>query len=161
MRSVAEQIEAMQRVSSWPETLTAVPFKEWPPRRPSGPYPCRLLRSRHFMVQAFQEKHALRLSINRCSITGWTADGYPIWGDQITWDELMMVKTEAGYAKGLADGDARLKRAMNVIKRISGSETLILGGARAIDKVRDAELLARMELGRAFIREIEGSPDAG
>jgi hypothetical protein len=54
--------------------------------------PDLMLRSRHFVVQIFHRDDATRLSINRTMINS-KGD----WLDGITWDDLMAVKSQAGY----------------------------------------------------------------
>jgi hypothetical protein len=57
---------------------------------PKGPVRCWV--SRWFYVQLYLEKSGARLSVNRCAITN---DGH--WKDDITWDELMKIKGQAGF----------------------------------------------------------------
>lgn len=55
--------------------------------------PIKFGRSKDYAVQVYAEKDgALRLSINRTKI-----DKRGNWVDGMTWDELMRVKTMAGY----------------------------------------------------------------
>lgn len=58
----------------------------------------RVWRSRHFLVQEFRERNgaAFRLSVCRTTHNG------DRWAENITWDELMQIKRECGYA----DADA-------------------------------------------------------
>lgn len=80
----------------WPETLQEIPEWKWPPKQPafrSAEMRVRVLRSRTFLVQVFDENGTLRLTVCRTSIDD--DGGYE---DGITWDELQRLKNEAGYA---------------------------------------------------------------
>lgn len=52
----------------------------------------KVWRSKAFLVQAFKENEGIRLSVNRTTLG---TDGR--WLENITWEELMQVKREAGY----------------------------------------------------------------
>lgn len=80
--------DQQKHVRSFPATLTAVPYEQWP----APPRAIRVWRSREFLVQLYDDAGQLRLSVNRCAIGN---DGH--WVDGITWDELMRVKTAVGY----------------------------------------------------------------
>lgn len=54
--------------------------------------PIRALGSRFFFVQVYRDNGFIRLSINRSELDN---DGN--WRADITWDELMRCKIEAGY----------------------------------------------------------------
>ncbi len=54
--------------------------------------PIRALASRFFFVQVYRDNGFVRLSINRTELDN---DGN--WRADITWDELMRCKIEAGY----------------------------------------------------------------
>jgi hypothetical protein len=74
-------------------SLAEVPRTEWPPRSPEKLI--RVLRSRDFMVQVYQEAgNIVRLSVQRCAYD--TATGR--WKDGISWDDLQHLKTLAGFA---------------------------------------------------------------
>lgn len=86
------------RAKAWPQHLAPLPESEWPSRRPGMKmWPVALNRSRHYLVQVFEEGfrahvEVLRLSINRVVLT---REG---WEQNIPWEELMRCKREAGYA---------------------------------------------------------------
>lgn len=68
---------------------------EFPCQPESGqidPKRFKVMRSRYFLVQFFQEEEGLvRLSINRTTHNGER------WDEGITWEELQQLKREAGY----------------------------------------------------------------
>jgi hypothetical protein len=88
-----------QENRTWPETLTAVPKERWRAQSWDDSKRIRVLRSRRFMVQVFEEADGvLRLSVNRTEL----APGGERWVEGITWDELQMLKLEAGYGDSFA-----------------------------------------------------------
>jgi hypothetical protein len=76
----------------WPIRLIEIPPSDWPPQY--NPHRKRVWRSRDYLVQEFTaEPPAIaRLSINRAAVVG------NAWADNITWEELMEIKTKCGYA---------------------------------------------------------------
>lgn len=96
MKMNAMQIRALRKENlRWPEHLVEMPFADWPVTMASDPKRSRLLRSRTFCVQVFEEDDGvLRLSINR---TEWD-ERTQRWREGITWDDLQRIKAEAGYA---------------------------------------------------------------
>lgn len=77
----------------WPATLQEVPPEGWPDYENAKLV--RVLRSRHFLVQVFEEGgdgSVLRMSVCRAAIKD---DGN--WDDELTWNELQWLKHEAGY----------------------------------------------------------------
>jgi len=76
--------------AKWPIALKEIPRSEWPD--PDGPQ-LRVLRSREFLVQEFQEDGMalVRLSINITAMDGTR------WKDGIPWEGLQRLKAEAGY----------------------------------------------------------------
>jgi hypothetical protein len=72
------------------DQLVDVPQGEWP----AGAKHARVLRSRDFLVQVFQEPNdVLRLSITRAALDPETGR----WKDGISWDDVQHLKTLAGY----------------------------------------------------------------
>lgn len=70
--------------------LAEVPRSQWP--HDDDPRRLKVLVSQSYLVQLFKEADGVvRLSVNRVQRAG------PSWGDGITWDELMLVKREAGF----------------------------------------------------------------
>lgn len=53
----------------------------------------RVLRSREFLVQVFDEGDLIRLSVNRTHHDGTR------WTDGVTWDELQRITRECGYGE--------------------------------------------------------------
>ena len=98
--SARRQMERAMREESlkFGDTLREIPFDEWTPSQRANPArPLRVLRSRDFLVQVYNEGHygvLVRLSINRARLN---AAGTR-WEDGITWDDLQRLKAEAGYA---------------------------------------------------------------
>lgn len=82
---------------NWPLHLVDVPVSDWPQEH--GQYTrSRVLRSRHWLVQQDTSPSGfIRLAINRTTLG---KDG--MWEAGITWDELMAVKREAGFAESWA-----------------------------------------------------------
>lgn len=73
----------------YPEHLIDVPREDWPKSDESR---IRVLRSREYLVQVFGEPTTVRLSISRTSLA---ANGG--WRQDIPWEDLQRLKTEAGY----------------------------------------------------------------
>lgn len=77
-----------------PATLTEIPRDKWPEPRGLTLIPIRLLRSSEFVVMVYEEGAGLlRLSVNRSHVDPATLR----WVDGISWDELQVLKREAGY----------------------------------------------------------------
>lgn len=69
-----------------------IPREEWPHRPPPGIV--RVFRSRHFMVQVYQENDSvIRLSVHRAEFDRKQGR----WKDGISWDDLQHIKTLVGY----------------------------------------------------------------
>lgn len=75
--------------------MVCVPRDEWPPIFDSLVVaPDAIFRSSRFLAQVFEEKDgAARISIQRTMI-----DDLGAWLDGTTWDELMRIKNQCGYA---------------------------------------------------------------
>lgn len=81
--------------AQWPEVLASIPREEWQPVPGVGGNRVAVWRNREFLVQAFEEgSGVIRLSVNR---TSWDHQRGS-WSQNITWDELQQLKSEAGYA---------------------------------------------------------------
>lgn len=79
------------------ETLEAIPKEQWPSAyRALTCEHLQVFRSRHFLVQVVREQPSgnVRLSVNRTALN----DAGDSWEDGITWDELMQIKRQCGYA---------------------------------------------------------------
>jgi hypothetical protein len=78
---------------SWPSTMTAIAQEQWPSAIQDASR-VAVFRSSSFLAQLFRPLDGgQRLSINRTEITregDWRAD--------ISWEELMRVKAECGFA---------------------------------------------------------------
>ena len=84
---------------NWPEALIEVPRDGWLTRSWDTSKRTRVLRSRRFMVQVFEEPNGvLRLSVNRTEL----APGGERWVEGIGWDDLQRLKLEAGYGDAFA-----------------------------------------------------------
>jgi len=86
-----EQRRQLERANAkWPAALKEIPRSEWPNQ--DGPQ-LRVLRSREFLVQEFQEEGMalVRLSVNITAMDGTR------WKDGIPWEDLQRLKAEAGY----------------------------------------------------------------
>lgn len=95
MKPSAAQLRQLRRDNlRWPPTLARVPWEQWPPTLDGQVCPrLKVLRSRSFLVQVFEESGHLRLSVNR---TEWDARRQS-WREDISWDDLQRLKAEAGY----------------------------------------------------------------
>ena len=87
-----EQRRQMKRENAkQPAVMKLVPLEKWPMTfRPPGIH--SVWRSRNFLAQLYTHETVPRLSINRVALNG------DRWEDGITWDELMRVKRECGFA---------------------------------------------------------------
>ena len=75
------------------EILTPVDKELWPSGDLENPNRIEVMLSRKYMVQIFDEQNgAIRISCNRTSI-----DQFGQWEENLTWDELMEIKRQAGY----------------------------------------------------------------
>ena len=86
-----------QENAKHPIVLAPVPRHLWPDTTVMQLPPFSVWRSRDFLMQGFQEEGVIRLSVNR---TRLLASGR--WDDQISWDDLMELKRQAGYGDCLA-----------------------------------------------------------
>lgn len=96
-----EQRRALARENAkLPATLRVVPKDQWPEYPPgTSKIPYAVWRSRHFLVQCYQERDGItRLSVARSEID--TATGR--WKDGITWDELQDIKRQVGLEEYMA-----------------------------------------------------------
>lgn len=81
--------------AKWPLSLQLIRHDEWPENvRNSTHGPIRVWRSRHFLVQEFHAAGpvTVRLSVCRTTLSG------DRWQEGISWDELMLIKAQTGYA---------------------------------------------------------------
>ncbi len=86
MRRQLERDNAKQ-----PFELRPVAKEFWPDLSRMTNPPYAVLRSRFYLVQMFQEHDGItRLSVNRTILIDHR------WGDNITWEELMDIKRQAG-----------------------------------------------------------------
>ena len=96
-RLMRKQLELENR--SWPEELTTVSRERWVAQTWDDSRRIRVLRSRRFLVQIFQEdRGVIRLSVNRTEL----APGGEQWAEGISWDQLQGLKAQAGYGDAFA-----------------------------------------------------------
>ena len=78
--------------SKFTDEFISIPSTEWPPLLP-GKIPLYVYRNKDFLVQVYREQGMAdwRLSICRT----WMGGGS--WADNISWDELHLVKSAIGY----------------------------------------------------------------
>lgn len=88
-RTLLKQQHAL--VADLPDQLIPVPEEELV-RLTTGERPRLAWRSRKYMVQAFVEENAIRLSICHSRLGG---DGH--WEDGFSWDELQSIKKQVGF----------------------------------------------------------------
>ena len=75
-----------------PEALAEIPPHRWPADVSRSIE--KVWRSREFLVQLYNSRGHLRLSVNRTRLLG---NGR--WDDGISWDELQRLKAEAGFGE--------------------------------------------------------------
>lgn len=73
--------------------LREIPREQWPHSLVSGAERVAVWRSAQFLVQFFEERGCLRMSVNRAELNR-AGDR---WKDGITWDELMEIKRGCGF----------------------------------------------------------------
>lgn len=90
-REQARQLERenMKR----PEYMVRLSASEIPASSAADSSRIEVWRSRHFLAQVFTAQTGLRISINRTTIDRRSGR----WHDNITWDELMLIKRQIGY----------------------------------------------------------------
>lgn len=79
----------------YPAHLVKISKDDWPEGcdQKQAP-PIEAWRSRDFLLQVIQDKGHLRLSVNRTALNPAGTS----WAEGITWDDLMRLKAEAGFA---------------------------------------------------------------
>lgn len=95
MTVTREQRRQLERENAKrPAVLREVPRDMWPINGPVDASRSRVWLSRSFLVQEFVASNgaAFRLSVSRTTHNG------DRWAENITWDELMQIKRECGYA---------------------------------------------------------------
>lgn len=81
--------------AKWPLELVEIPWEDFPDGVPVPEKLVKLMRSRYFLVQLYEnESGANRLSISRTDRSA-TRPGSST--DGITWDELQELKRQAGF----------------------------------------------------------------
>lgn len=79
----------------YPAHLVKIPEDDWPEDYDQKQAkPIEAWRSRDFLLQVIEDNGHLRLSVNR---TVFDREGTN-WDEGITWDDLMRLKAEAGFA---------------------------------------------------------------
>lgn len=94
-RSLQKMQKEHLRQLNLPDQLTKMPSCQWPGRKDENIVENRIdvFISKKYMVQVFQEKDGIiRLSINR------TAHNGKSWEDNLTWDELQVIKNSVGFS---------------------------------------------------------------
>lgn len=83
-----------QKNRRYPIRLIRVPETEWPTVPEGVTPPSCVLRSREFLVLFYPETNGVtRLSIKRTNFNPETG----VWEDDISWDDLQLLKHEAGF----------------------------------------------------------------
>lgn len=95
-RTERRQYQKAQRkfAKGLPEKLTEVPREEFPD---VPQLPAKAWRSRHYVVQLWQEGNQALPSLLRLSISRSTMKASLEWEDGLTWDELQAIKRELGF----------------------------------------------------------------
>jgi hypothetical protein len=90
---------AREEAAKRPVMLTEIPKDRWPPSYRLGPSaPVKAYESRQYLAQLYdvgsaEGRTAMRLSVCRVTLRD---DGR--WEEGLSWDELMQVKRECGFA---------------------------------------------------------------
>lgn len=95
-KPTAHELKQLRRDNALqPVTLTEIPRTEWPlaVALDHARMPLQVWRSREFLVMAYKDGGALRLSVMRTD----RDRGAKRFRDGISWDELQRVKREAGF----------------------------------------------------------------
>jgi hypothetical protein len=92
--ALKELRKSIQRDSSvFPlNEFVSIPIPDRFKDNPKAPF--QIYRSRNFLVQLYQEKNAVRLSVNRTDI-----DDNGEWLEGISWDTLQQIKSKIGYGE--------------------------------------------------------------
>jgi hypothetical protein len=91
MKLTPQQVRDQHRhARTFSEKLREVPWQEWPI---ADRFPMKIYRSRKYMVQVWDEKPHIRLSICRSKVK---PDGTG-WQEVDSWDEIQQIKSEIGY----------------------------------------------------------------
>ena len=81
-----------------PDKLSPLEKGKWPGGVFEDVSRIEVMISRYYMVQIFDERNGVkRISCNRTTI-----DQFGQWEENLTWDELMEVKRQAGYGESYA-----------------------------------------------------------
>ena len=97
-----------------PEFLTPLDKGLWPVGSFEDPSRIEVMISRKYLVQIFNEQNGtIRISCNRTSL-----DQFGNWEENLSWDELMEIKRQAGYGDRYAvevlPGDADIVNVANL-----------------------------------------------
>lgn len=79
--------------AAYSERLERIPEERWRPAMGDNSNRTSVWRSRDFMVQVFEERGIVRLSVNRTAVDEATGR----WKDGITWEQLQAIKNELGF----------------------------------------------------------------
>lgn len=74
------------------DTFVPIMRSEWPEEMQKAERLLQVFRNKNFLVQIFKEKASIRLSVSRTMLK---TKGQ--WSDNISWDELYMIKNAIGY----------------------------------------------------------------
>lgn len=87
-----------QENRKWPVVPVEIPRSDWPPDAGDDrAVRTRVLRSREFFIQIFEESGVVRITVNRTLI-----DNRGRWKSGISWDDLQQIKAWCGYGDSVA-----------------------------------------------------------
>ena len=98
-----KQIRNRQKIldqvnKQYTDQFVIIPPEDCPPQLPNEKsIRLRVYRNNKFLVQIFNDNNRARISINRTIIK---SNGH--WADDITWDELQMIKSQIGFGDVMA-----------------------------------------------------------
>ena len=93
-KNLWRQIE--KKNDSYPTQLIPVPESQWPKTMAGESRPVRVMRSRDFIAMIYLESGGIRrISIKRTNFERTTG----LWNDDISWEELMVLKHEVGFGE--------------------------------------------------------------
>jgi len=98
-RQIRNRHKILDQVNKqYTDQFVIIPPEDWPPQLPNEKsIRLRVYRNNKFLVQIFNDNNRARISINRTIIK---SNGH--WADDITWDELQMIKSQIGFGDVMA-----------------------------------------------------------
>ena len=98
-RQIRNRHKILDQVNKqYTDQFVIIPTGDWPPQlQNETAIRLHVYRNNKFLVQIFNDNNWIRISINRTIIGN---NGH--WVDDITWDELQIIKSQIGYGNFMA-----------------------------------------------------------